>query len=194
MLAQPEGGSWSPKRKVLWSPEAVSYSQTHFSVSHEPNVPFNIYSLSRYRHQSQLMRKENLLKSYCPGWCGSVDWVSACKPKGRQFDSQSGTCLGGGPDPPSRGAQGATTHGCFTPSFSLPSPLSFSKKSKILKFPNTLPHPEDCPTKRNSISWSFLLSQILNYPKNEGKKDTPILVSEHKLDSGLILDPLHLYK
>ena len=24
------------------------------------------------------------------GWCGSVDWVSACKPKGCQFNSQSG--------------------------------------------------------------------------------------------------------
>ena len=25
-----------------------------------------------------------------PGWCGSVDWVPACEPKGHQFDSQSG--------------------------------------------------------------------------------------------------------
>ena len=25
-----------------------------------------------------------------PGWCGSVDWVPACEPKGCQFDSQSG--------------------------------------------------------------------------------------------------------
>ena len=26
----------------------------------------------------------------CPGWCGSVDWVPACKPKGCRFNSQSG--------------------------------------------------------------------------------------------------------
>ena len=25
-----------------------------------------------------------------PGWCGSVDWVPACEPKGCQFDFQSG--------------------------------------------------------------------------------------------------------
>ena len=29
-------------------------------------------------------------KRNCPGWCDSVDWVPACKPKGHQFDSQSG--------------------------------------------------------------------------------------------------------
>ena len=26
----------------------------------------------------------------CPGWCGSVGWVSSCKPKGHGFVSQSG--------------------------------------------------------------------------------------------------------
>ena len=25
-----------------------------------------------------------------PGWCGSVDWVPACEPRGCQFDSKSG--------------------------------------------------------------------------------------------------------
>ena len=25
-----------------------------------------------------------------PGWCGSVDWVPACEPKGCQFYAQSG--------------------------------------------------------------------------------------------------------
>ena len=25
-----------------------------------------------------------------PGWCSSVDWARVCKPKGHQFDSQSG--------------------------------------------------------------------------------------------------------
>ena len=27
---------------------------------------------------------------FSPGWCGSVDWMLACEPKGRQFNSQSG--------------------------------------------------------------------------------------------------------
>ena len=27
-------------------------------------------------------------ENFCPGWCGSVDWVQACEPKGRWFDSQ----------------------------------------------------------------------------------------------------------
>ena len=30
----------------------------------------------------------------CPGWCGSVDWVQACKPKGHRYDSQSGHARG----------------------------------------------------------------------------------------------------
>ena len=25
-----------------------------------------------------------------PGWCGLVDWMPACEPEGRQFESQSG--------------------------------------------------------------------------------------------------------
>ena len=29
-----------------------------------------------------------------PGWCGSVDWVLACKPEGPWFDSQLGHMLG----------------------------------------------------------------------------------------------------
>ena len=31
----------------------------------------------------------SLLKPlYNPGWCGSVEWVQACEPKGHHFDSQ----------------------------------------------------------------------------------------------------------
>ena len=29
-------------------------------------------------------------KMQCPGWCGSVDWAPACKPKGYWFNSWSG--------------------------------------------------------------------------------------------------------
>ena len=30
----------------------------------------------------------------CPVWCGSVGWVLSHKPKGHQFNSDQGTCLG----------------------------------------------------------------------------------------------------
>ena len=32
---------------------------------------------------------ENMTQS-CPGWCGSVDWVPACEPKGHRFNFQTG--------------------------------------------------------------------------------------------------------
>ena len=47
-------------------------------------------------------------KSYCPGWCGSVDWVSFCKPKGHWFDSQSRHMPGWLARSPVRGMQEAT--------------------------------------------------------------------------------------
>ena len=40
-----------------------------------------------YKH---LCRVCNLKSAPCLGWCGSVDWVLACEPKGHWFDSQSG--------------------------------------------------------------------------------------------------------
>ena len=45
-----------------------------------------------------------------PGWCGSVDWVQACEPKGQQFDSQSGHTPGLPDRSPVGGVQEATTH------------------------------------------------------------------------------------
>ena len=56
-----------------------------------------------------------------PGWCGLVDWVLACKPKGLQFDSQSGHMPRLWARCPVGGVWEATTHWCF--SFSLLSPL-----------------------------------------------------------------------
>ena len=41
-----------------------------------------------------------------PGWCGSVDWVLACKLKGRWFDSQSGHMPGLWARSPVRGVWG----------------------------------------------------------------------------------------
>ena len=32
----------------------------------------------------------SMQEAFSPGWCGSVDWVPACEPKGRWFNSQSG--------------------------------------------------------------------------------------------------------
>ena len=50
------------------------------------------------------------VKKFCPGWCGSVDGVWACKPKGCEFDSQSGHMPGLQARSPMRSAREATTH------------------------------------------------------------------------------------
>ena len=63
----------------------------------------------------------------CPGWCGSVDPAPAWKPKGHQFDSRLGHTPGLQARSPAGGASEATTHWCFSPSFSLPSPLPINK-------------------------------------------------------------------
>ena len=63
-----------------------------------------------------------------PGWCGSVDWVPACEPTGHLFSFQSGHTPGQlWARSPVGGTWKATTHWCFSPSFSLPSPLSKNK-------------------------------------------------------------------
>ena len=67
---------------------------------------------------------------HCPGWCGSVDWVWPCKPKGRQFDSQSGHMPGFQARSAVGGMWEAPTHWFFSSFLS----LSFSLKiNKILK-------------------------------------------------------------
>ena len=45
-----------------------------------------------------------------PDWCGSVDGVLACKPKGYRFDPQSGYMPGLLTRSPVRGVRGVTTH------------------------------------------------------------------------------------
>ena len=59
-----------------------------------------------------------------PGWCGSVDWVLACEPKGHQFDSQLGHMPGLQARSPMGGAWEATMHWCFSPFLSPSFPLS----------------------------------------------------------------------
>ena len=64
---------------------------------------------------------------FSPGWCGSVDWAPACKPKGYWFDSQSGHMPGLQARSPVGGMREATSQ-CLSLSFSLPSPLMKNNK------------------------------------------------------------------
>ena len=68
-----------------------------------------------------------------PRWCGSVDWVPACEPKGCWFNSQTGHMPGLQTRSPVGGTQEATTHWCFSPSLSPSLPFSKKKINKILK-------------------------------------------------------------
>ena len=61
------------------------------------------------------LKREEQNWSICTGWCGSVDWVQACKPKGCQFNSQAGYIPGLQARSPVRGAPEATSHWCFSP-------------------------------------------------------------------------------
>ena len=69
---------------------------------------------------------------YCPGWCGSVDWMAACKLKGHQFNSWSGHMPGLWARFPVGGIREATIHCSFSFSLSPSFPLSL-KINKILK-------------------------------------------------------------
>ena len=80
--------------------------------------------------QSKYLTKHPFLfkQGLSSGWCGSVEWVPACKPKGHWFDSQSGhmprlwarSLVGG--------TWEATAHWCFSPSpLSLPLSLKINK-------------------------------------------------------------------
>ena len=64
------------------------------------------------------------LTDFSPGWCGSVDWVQACEPKGHWFNSQSGHMPGFWPRSLVGGTWEATTHWCFYSSLSPSLPLS----------------------------------------------------------------------
>ena len=58
------------------------------------------------------VRKEIYMKDQrsVPGWCGSVDSVPACEPKGHKFDSQTGHMPGLKARSPVGDVQEATTH------------------------------------------------------------------------------------
>ena len=66
-----------------------------------------------------------------PGWCGSVDWVPAFKPKGRRFYSQAEHMPGLWARSPVRGhVRGNHTLMFLSLSFSLPSSPSKNKEIK----------------------------------------------------------------
>ena len=45
-----------------------------------------------WRSLQEFIQHNHMIKKYVnsPGWCGSVDWVPGCEPKGCWFDSWSG--------------------------------------------------------------------------------------------------------
>ena len=69
----------------------------------------------------------------CPGWCGSVDWVLVCEPKGCQFESQSGHMPVLRVRSPVGGAGEVTTHWCLSPSLSPSLSLSVKIINKVFK-------------------------------------------------------------
>ena len=87
---------------------------------------------------------EKHLKIFCPGWCGSVDWVLVCEPKGRWFDFQSGHMPGFWAWSLVGDVQEATnqhfSHQCFSPSLSPSLPLSpkLNKQNIFLNIKNIL--------------------------------------------------------
>ena len=78
-----------------------------------------------------------LLEHSCPGWCGSVNCMPACEPKGHWFDSQSGHMSGLQNRFPSCERQPISVplkHGCFAPTLSPSLTLSKKKKKKKRTF------------------------------------------------------------
>ena len=69
----------------------------------------------------------------CSGWCGSVDWVLACEPKGHQFNSQSGHMPGLQARSSVGGEWEVTTPWCFSPSLSPSLPLSLKINKIFIK-------------------------------------------------------------
>ena len=66
-----------------------------------------------------------------PGWCGSVDWVMACEPKGHWFNFQSGYMPGLWTRSLAGSPWEATTQWCISAYVSTSLPLSL-KINKIL--------------------------------------------------------------
>ena len=94
--------------------------------------PVNFYFMTpnQLRHTGQ--RSAIISFNKLPrGWCGSVDWVPDCDPKGCGFNSLSGHMLGLQARSPVWGMQEATTHDVPLPLFLLPFPSPLSKNKHI---------------------------------------------------------------
>ena len=110
------------------------------------------------------------------GWCGSVDWVLACEPKGYWFDSQSGHMPGLQARFPTQGMREATTHWCFPPSLSPSPPLSLKIGGRGRR--NT--------RKANLVFKTCLISGPIPYQSafQEGRKEpvctTPLAIFKSK--------------
>ena len=113
-VANPQLPTWNDGSAIL-SENAVRY---YFSLENR--------CVYRTTCASKKMPGKSFIKllTVGPGWCGSADWVPACKPKGRRFDSQSGHMPGLRTRSPVGGTWEATAHPCFSPSLSLSLPLS----------------------------------------------------------------------
>ena len=129
------------KASLIWMDYLESPRQEKKSVSDEnPSSDaletFYYFTLSQTINKKQNKNKNLIIvliyarsitfalriRQMCPGWCGSVDWVLACKPKGVQFDSQSGHMPGLWARSPVGGTWEATTHWCFSPTLYPPFP------------------------------------------------------------------------
>ena len=86
-------------------------------------VPHRLLSICCLRRMKELNKNVLLALAGVSHW---IEWVPACEPKGCRFNSQSGHMPELWARSPVGGVQEAT-YRCFSPSFSLPSPLSKNK-------------------------------------------------------------------
>ena len=89
-----------------------------------------IHTWLRLRYEIKPSHKLYLKKLFIifsPGWCGSVDILPACKPKGRWFNSQSGHTPGLQARSSVQGSRGNHTLVFLSLSPSLPFSLKINK-------------------------------------------------------------------
>ena len=97
------------------------------STLYVPNIglsSFHCICLCAFLSTLKVLHHHFRNEEISPGWCSSMDWVRACKPKGHQFNSQSGHRPGLRARSPVGCTWEATTHWCFSPSLSPSLPLS----------------------------------------------------------------------
>ena len=125
--------NWKPS--VLWKLSQITNFHYFYKKILLTSRSFYIFSLSyKNKNISALNKFPDVTDKYwhlnplrvseSPGWCGSVDWVTAWEPKGCWFNSQSGHMPRLQARSPVGNAQEATTQWCFSPSSSPSLPLS----------------------------------------------------------------------